>query len=954
MMDAGRHPNIELLTNAELIALKGSAGNFKATVKRHPRYVNGDLCTGCGICTDTCPVVVPNEFEIGMGARKAIYSPFAQAVPNTYIIDRQNCLNDDFLVCGNCTESCDRHAINFDDQGEEHILDVGSVIVATGFDVYDATAISSYGYGLFDNVLTNMELERVLNATGPTQGHIVRPSDHKIPKKIAFIQCVGSRGEGKEAGCQYCSRFCCMNAVKDCMLVKQHEADIEELVVFYIDLRAAGKGFEEFYQRSLDMPELKYVRGRPSKILEDPKTKDLIISVEDGETGKIEHVRVDMAVLSAGAVAAESNKELAETLGLNLDENNFFKVDTRQGSPLHTGRDGVYICGCAAGVNDVSDSVAQASGAAAEAEKFVAKMRVEEKPREITQLDTSGPPRVGVFLCHCGINIAGVLDIEKLKEAGGDIDNVVFIENNLFLCSDEGQRLVQEKIVEHRLNRVVAAACTPRTHEPIFRDTCEQAGLNPYLFEMVNIRDQCSWVHTDVPEVATAKARDMIAMGVARARHLQPLKRKTIPIDQSALVIGGGVAGMTAALQMDAQGIKTTLVERSDRLGGRLNNLTKVYPADLVAADLARAMEKKIKNSGIELMLSTEVEAITGFVGNFDIATGKGSFKVGTIVAATGADIYRPDAEFGYDKYDNVITNQKLEEIIKNSDGEIEIGGQVPKSVVFVQCVGSRDPEKNAACSRFCCPTTIKQAVKLREAGVNVAVLHRDMRTVGARSEEHYRHARSLGVKFIRYTPERLPQVIGKGKKAEQVEILELALNRKLRIGADCIVLAAGMTSDKLSSDKLHDILKIPIGADSFFMERHAKLGPVETTSEGVFMAGCISGPKDIADSIAQGAATAAKVASIVCRDTVALEPTTCIVDQALCRACGECVKICEYHAPSLVDIAPGLQVAEINQALCKGCGTCASLCPTGAIIALHFTDDQINSMIEALLVGEA
>ena len=526
MMDAGRHPNIELLTNAELVGLKGTAGNFKATVRKHPRYVSGDLCTGCGLCVENCPVIVPNEFEVGMGARKAIYSPFSQAVPNTYIIDRQNCLNDDFLVCQNCAESCDRDAIDFDDAGEDLELDIGSVVVATGFDVYDATAISSYGYGLFDNVLTNMELERVLNATGPTQGHIVRPSDHKVPKKIAFIQCVGSRGEGKEKGCQYCSRFCCMNADKDCLLVKQHEAGIEELMIFYIDVRAAGKGFEEFYQRSLDMPELKYVRGRPSKILEDPDTKDLIIHVEDGETGTVDQVRVDMAVLSAGAVASESNKKLAQVLGLNLGENDFFKVDSRYGSPRHTAKEGVCLCGCAAGVNDISDSVAQGSGAAAEAEKFVAKMRLEEKPQEIPELDISGPPRVGVFLCHCGINIAGVLDIESLKAAAGDIDNVAFIENNLFLCSDEGQRLVQEKIIEHKLNRVVAAACTPRTHEPIFRETCERVGLNPFLFEMVNIRDQCSWVHANVLDVATNKARDLIKMGTDRARHLQPLNNR--------------------------------------------------------------------------------------------------------------------------------------------------------------------------------------------------------------------------------------------------------------------------------------------------------------------------------------------------------------------------------------------------------------------------------------------
>ena len=954
MMDAGRHPNIEVLTNSELIHLDGRAGSFRATIRRNPRYVSEDLCTGCGQCSDNCPVIVPNEFEVGMGARKAIYSPFAQAVPNFYIIDRENCLNDDFLVCTNCLNSCDRNAINFDDPGEEIEFEVGAVIIATGFDVYDASAITSYGYGLYDNVLTNMELERVLNASGPTRSHIVRPSDHKVPKKIAFIQCVGSRGEGKEAGCQYCSRFCCMNAVKDCLLVKQHEPDIEELMVFYIDLRAAGKGFEEFYQRSLEMPELKYIRGRPSKIIEDPETKDVIVFVENGETGQVGRFRVDMAILSAGAVAPKSNKGLAEVLGIDLDENGFFKVDTRYGSPLHTEREGIYVCGTAAGVNDISDSVAQGSGAAAEAERFAAKLRIEEKPQEIKELDTSGPPRVGVFLCHCGINIAGVLDVESLKECAKGMPDVVYVENNLFLCSDEGQRLVQEKIIEHNLNRVVAAACTPRTHEPIFRESCEQVGLNPYLFEMVNVRDQCSWVHTNLPGVATQKARDLIKMGVAKARRLQPLYKKTIPINQSVLVIGGGVAGMRAAIDLEAQGFKVYLIEKEGRLGGLLNNLTRVYPANLSAVELARTMVEKIKASRVEAMASTEVNSITGFVGNFDVSTPNGNFKVGTIIVATGADIYKPEGEFGYGQYENVITNQELENILHDAKGKIQIKGQKLETVVFIQCVGSRDPQRNPGCSRFCCPTTIKQAVRLRESDVNVVVLHRDMRTVGAKAEEHYRHARALGVKFIRYTPERLPRVSGSGNRAEKVEILELALNRILETDVDYVVLAAGMVPNEQSTAKLHEILKVPRGADGFFMERHAKLGPVETTTEGVFLAGCVSGPNDIADSIAQGSAAAAKVASFIARDTVALEPTTCVVDQALCRACGRCVEICEYHAPSLVEVAPGLKAAQINQALCKGCGTCASWCPTGAISALHFTDEQIDSMMEALLAREA
>ncbi len=953
MMDAGRHPNIELFTNSELVEFGGRAGDFRATIRKHPRYVDEDLCTGCGICVDHCPAVVPNEFEVGMGARKAIYSPFAQAVPNTHIIDRDHCLNDDFLVCDHCAQACDRNAINYDDTGEDVEIDIGAVILATGFDVYDASQIPAYGYTMNENVLTNMELERVLNASGPTQGHLIRPSDKKPPKRIAFIQCVGSRGEGKEKGCQYCSRFCCMNAIKDCMLVKQHEPDIEEMLVFYIDMRASGKGFEEFYRRSYEIPELKYVRGRPSKIVEDPKNKNITIIVEDGESGEVKHELVDMVVLSSGAVASESNRKLAETVGIELEDNGFFKIDTTYGSPLHTAKEGVYICGCAGGINDISDSVAQGSGAAAEAERFVGKLRVEEVPREIKELDVSGPPRVGVFICHCGINIAGVLDMEGMERFANTIPDVTYVEQNLFLCSDEGQRMMQEKILEHDLNRVVVAACTPRTHEPIFRESCELVGLNPYLFEMVNVRDQCSWVHSKDPVRATYRAKDQLKMGVAKARHLQPLKRNTIPINQSVLVVGGGIAGMRSALDLEAQGFKVFLVEKAGRLGGRLNNLTRVYPANLSAFELSRVMVEKLNSSRVEVLASTEINSITGFVGNFDVATTNGNFQVGTIVLATGANVYQPRNEFNYDKFVNVITNQELEEIIHSSKKELTINGIKPRTVAFIQCVGSREPENNAHCARYCCPTTIKQAIRLRESGINVVVLHRDMRTVGAKAEEHYRHARELGVKFIRYTPERKPDVLGNGEKAERLEIMELALKRKLAMDIDFVVLACGMVPNKESTEKLQDILKVPRGADGFFMERNSKLGPVETTTEGVFLAGCVSGPKDISDSIAQGSATAAKVARFISKDTVELEPTTCIVEPALCRACGTCVDICEYHAPSFTMASPGYKVAEINQALCKGCGTCASWCPSGAITSLHFTDNQIHAMMDVLLAEE-
>ncbi len=948
-MDAGRHPNIKVLTYSEVTGLTGEAGNFTATVRRHPRFVREDLCTGCGQCVEKCPVVVPNEFDEGLGARKAIYSPFAQAVPNVYVIDREHCLNSDFLVCENCSRSCERDAIDYDMKPEDLDLRIGAVVVATGFDLFDARAMKNYGYGLYPNVLTSLELERMLNASGPTRGHIFRPTDRKVPRSIVFVQCVGARGE---AGQQYCSQFCCMNSVKDCMLVKQHAPEIERLEILYTDVRAAGKGFEELYIRSLSQPEVSYTRGRPSRIEEDPDTQDLIVHVEDTKTGKIENVRAEMVVLSSAAIAGARNRKLAEGLGIDLDHHGYFLSREAEGELLETTRSGVYLCGCAGGPKDISDSVAQASGAAARAEAHLANCRRPTEKTEVEPLDLSGPPRVGVFLCHCGINIAGVLDISTLGESARALPHVVHVEENLFLCSDTGQRAVQEAIREHKLNRVVAAACTPRTHEPIFRQSCLEMGLNPYLFEMVNVRDQCSWVHTQEPALATEKSLDLLRMAVARAVRLEPLEAQEISVEQSAIVIGGGIAGMQAALDLDRQGFPVTLIEQGDALGGRLLEIHRLYPDFRETRVLLDAKRRDVEASHVVVQTGTEVRSIGGFVGNFEVTTDHGTLKTGAIILAIGSDLYRPKGEYGFGTYPNVITGLDLERLFSSSGETLMQDGREIKTAAFIQCVGSRDPEGRISCSRYCCPTTVKQAIEMRDLGVEAVVFYRDMRTVSQGTEELYRLARQKGVRFIPYTPEYRPRVSG-NEVAQSVKVFHDMLGDDVEVDVDLVVLATAMVPREKETADLQMLLKVPRGTDGFFMERHAKLGPVETVVEGVFVCGTVQGPKDIAESIAQASAAAAKAAALICRERIELEPTTAVVDTALCRACGRCVEICDFHAPEIQDLPTGLRAAVINQALCKGCGTCASLCPTGAIAARHFTDEQIFAMIESLLLGE-
>ena len=960
MMDVGRHPNVELLTLSELVGLRGEPGDFVATVRRYPRYVDENECVGCGDCEAVCPMVAPNVYEHGMGARKAVFRPFPQAVPAVYMIDRDVCLNEEaFLACSNCADACPRDAVDFDQRVRDVDVNVGAVIVATGFDEFDPRVMRNYGYGVYENVMTSLEFERMLSASGPTLGHIVRPTDRKPPQRIVFVQCVGARGEG---GQHFCSRFCCMNAVKDAMLAKIHDPNVVSMTILYTDLRAFGKGFDQFVGRSREVDEIHYVRGRPAKIVGDDDG-DLTVYAEDTLSGKQVKLEADLVVLSVAARPNETARDLAEVLGVELDRYGFFRKRDPDSFYLDTTRDGIYLCGSAGGPQVIPDCVAQASGAAALAAKHVAAYRVPDEELEIEAVDTSGEPRVGVFVCHCGANIAGLLDIGNLVEHARGLDGVVYAADEMFACSDTSQRAVQDAIAEHKLNRMVVAACTPRTHEPVFRKACEAVGLNAYLFEMVNIRDQCSWVHVGQPEAALARARDQISMAVARARRLEPLHMIDVPMERAALVVGGGIAGLQAALEIARQGFKTVLAEKTDKLGGRLNkpSLTKLYPSGRDAEKLIGEKIAHLEEAGVEVMLNTEVARVDGFVGNFDVeladASGKkkGAAKkvrAGAIVLATGADLYEPEGEYGYGELPNVITILELEQNFAAHDGRAVVDGKQPENVAFIQCVGSRCEDGNPGCSRYCCPSAIKQALALREHSANVTIFYKDIRTVSDGAEEMYRNARGKGVLFVKIAEDERPEVVGP-KAAEAVEAYDLLLRARVRAPADLVVLSTGMVPREPDTTILQSIFKIPRGDDKFLMERHPELGPVETTTDGVFIVGCLQAPKDIADSLSQASAAAAKVARLLARDSVKLEPTIAEVNQDLCRGCGQCAEICEFNAPELIPLESGVYVARINEALCKGCGTCAVWCPTGAIIARHFTDLQIHTMLETALQGE-
>ncbi len=949
-MDVGRHPNIELLTLAQVTKLEGVAGNFTATVECRPRYVIADKCTGCGDCAIACPQTTLNEWDLGLAARKAIYRPYPQAVPSAYVIDFDTCLNTEtHFVCERCRNTCKRDAIDHDMKPVTKKLNVGSVIVATGFEEFHPHVMKNYGYGTWQNVMTSLEFERLLNASGPTEGHVIRPSDKKVPKNLVFIQCVGARGEG---GRPNCSRYCCMNAVKDALLIKQHEPEVESCTILYTDIRAFGKGFDRFVDRTNQEDYIKFIRGRPSKLME-VENDDVEIFVEDTETQKQLRMHSDLVILSCAGIPNPGTAELADVLGLKTNEIGFFAIGAEE-KPVETTKRGVFVCGSAGGPQTIPDCVAQASAAAAQASIYVKDYKLPEpEPLVPKPIEAGTEPRIGVFICRCGANIGRVVKTDELAIEAEKFPNVVYSGVALFACADTGQNEIKEKIQEHNLNRVVVAACTPRTHEPVFRQACLEAGLNSYLLEMANIRDQCTWVHAKAREQAYGKSLDLIRMAVARSAHLEQLKATEVETTKHVLVIGGGVAGMQAALNSSEMGFDVTLVEATDHLGGRVKNLYSVFPPNKNNSNPADLLIEKINNSNINVLLNVQVKQISGFVGNFEVTfeTNNGTaklepLKIGAIIIAIGTSLFTPNGKWNYQK-PNVITSMELENILSGGDETGLLKNS--KRAVFIQCVGSRCKDEGyTGCSRYCCPTSVKQSIELKEKGIDCTILYRDMRMVSRGAEEYYRDARKKGILFLRYDLDH-PLKFNGDEKIESISFEDTLLKREITVPTDLVILATGMVNEKEHSEALRQLTKVPRGDDGFFLERHPELGPVETCIDGVFLCGTIQAPKDISDTLTQASAAAAKAGELLNKDKLYIEPTVCEVTPDLCRACGTCVDICEYHAPGLEVQPDGREVAQINKALCKGCGTCAVWCPTNAITAKHFTDNQIGAMITAL-----
>jgi heterodisulfide reductase subunit A-like polyferredoxin len=905
------------------------------------------------------------------------------------------------LACGICSEClscqyvCGVGAVMHDMVEQIEEINVGAIILAPGYQVYRAELSEEYGFGRYPNVVTSLQFERLLSASGPTMGHVKRPSDGITVKKIAFLQCVGSRDQSHD----YCSAVCCMYAAKEAIMAKEHEPETD-IHVFMMDMRAFSKGYEEYYRRAREKYGIKYTRCRISAVKEDPVTRNLILRymVDESSNGPvaneaavqpdspvataqdrhsvIRQEEFDLVVLSVGMEISESVKALGHRLGIELDSYGF--CHTVQFDPLQTSKSGIYAIGPFREPKDIPESVIEASGAAAGAGGLLAKARhtlthtVEYPPERDVSPEEA---KTAVFVCHCGTNIGGFVDVPDVAHYAKSLPNVVHAEDRLYACSQDSIAHITEKVKELGANRVVVASCTPLTHEPLFQSSIREAGLNPYLFEMANIRNQCSWVHSDDQEIATRKAKDLVRMAVARASELQPLHTTELSVEQSALVIGGGAAGMSAALSLAEQGFPVHLVERTAELGGNLRYVhyfvgetdKSVEPQTYLANLIKRVKAEPL----ITLHLETEFEAMDGFKGNFSstLRNKNGPFTVkhGVIIVATGGVEYKGN-EYGYGNHPRILTQLEFEKLLaeeqETATALMEAGKQVAdpiqnrkskiENVVMIQCVGPAE----RFCGRICCTTALKNALKLKELNpdAQVTVIYRDIRTYGFK-ERLYAQARQAGVLFVRYDFDRKPEVISNSAAGERndeltVRVWEPVLGQTLTLKPDLLVLSTPIVPSS-GARELATKLKVSVDMDDFFLEAHVKLRPVDFASDGIFMCGLAHYPKFLDESIIQAQAAASRAAIILSQQAITSSARVAVVNQARCVGCLTCVRICPYDVPKMAANLTGVGdifgAAQIEPTICQGCGICVAECPAKAIQLMHYTDTQTLTKLDAL-----
>jgi heterodisulfide reductase subunit A len=925
-------------------SISGKEGDFEVEVVQSPRYVDPEKCIACGLCAEKCPTKVDNEYDAGLAKRKSIHVKYAQAVPLKYAVDPAHCI---FLTkgrCRVCEKLCPAKAVNFEDKEKEWTIHTGAIIISPGCDVFDPKAYDVYGYQDSPNIVTSLEFERMLSASGPLGGHLIRASDKKEPKKIAWIQCVGSRDvhEGAKA---FCSAVCCTYAIKEAIVAKEHSKEPLDTAIFYIDMRTFGKDFERYYNRAREEAGIRFVKSRITHILPVNGTGDLLIRYTDEAQKRIEET-FDLVVLSVGLAVSKEAADLAKRLDIRLDPYSF--ATTSSFEPVQTSRPGILVCGAFQGPKDIPTSVIESSASAAMAESILADSRGSmTKTKTIPEeMDVRGEfPRIGVFVCKCGTNIAGVLDVPAIAQYARSLPNVVYVEENLFSCSQDTQDKMTQIIKEQKLNRVVVAACSPLTHEVLFQETVVNAGINKYLFEMANIRNQCSWVHGGDAKAATQKAKDLVRMAVGKVSLFESMSEPRIKINQEALIIGGGISGMSAAKNLAAQGYQTCLVEKGPVLGGQAREIYQTWRGEDVQQNLSKLIQEVQSNPKIDVCLNTELKQVEGFVGNFkSILQTNGVEKVlehGIAIIATGASELKPD-QYLYGKDSRVLTGLDLDRKFINADSVLR---QV-RSAVFIQCVGSRIKER-PYCSKVCCTHSVLSALKLKEVNpeMNVYILFRDMRTYGLR-EDLYREARAKGVVFIRYDDNKELKV-DRDKEDLRVLFTSYVLGREMEIRPDLLILATAIIPPK--ENPVAKLFKVPVNSDGFFVEAHVKLRPIDFSTDGVFVCGLAHSPKPIDEAIAQGLGAAARSVTLLSQKEMFGNAIVAFINPESCAGCQGCLKVCPYEAIRYLE---DKKICEVNEVICKGCGACAATCPSASAQLKRFTSKQIYAQIEKAMAA--
>jgi heterodisulfide reductase subunit A len=939
LAESGRNLHIELLTGTEVVQTEGGVGNFTVKLKSMPRFIDLEKCTACGDCFKQFPECV--RFAPGLDHRAPTCMRYPQATPYAFSVDMSKCENVDALV-----KICQAGAILPEDKETTRDVHVNAIVVATGADVFDPSVLDTYGHGVLPNVVTSLEYERILSASGPTGGNLVRPSDGRQPHRIAWIQCVGSRAVNK-GSVSYCSSACCMYALKEAMVTKERFRDDIETVVFYMDMRTFGKDYELYYERAKNDYGILFQGSRPHSVESLDDSDDLLItySVWDDDVPRTE--TFDMVVLSTGFRPTPEFVKLAETLGIELNVHDFAK--TADFVPVATSRPGIYVCGLAESPKDIPETMVQASAAAclASGDMEVIEAASDTEEEFPPERDVSGEdPRIGVFVCDCGYNIEGVVDVGEIVQYAAKLPGVTVSERIGHGCSKESLENLQNIIRENNLNRVVIGGCSPRTHETLFQDTVRKTGLNKYLVDMANIRDQGTWVHGDNPFKASEKAMDLIRMAVAGVTLTQPLKDHTLPMNKDVLVVGGGVTGMNAALCLAEQGLKVYLVEKSPELGGVARDIRKTLEGHDVKAYVEGLMKRVRENDSIQVFTNSVIVDHSGMPGLFKTGLQIGprmyyrQLTHGVTIMATGALPNRVKA-YLLDEHEAVKTQLDLDRYIEAHPKEVSAWNQV----VMIQCVGSRCPE-NPNCSRVCCQSAIKNALRIKELNPQamIVILHRDIRTYGFQ-EDYYREAREKGVLFARYQPEDKPVVTAKGSQLEVV-FDEPVLQRKISMTADCLALSTGFVSDEEGTEDLAMIFRLPRTTDGYFLEDHVKLRPVDLPVPGFFVAGTAHAPKTIRESVAQAQAAAGRAQTLLAENIINLGAAVAKVDGKKCAACLICVRACPFQVPFIN--ADGY--SEIDPAKCHGCGVCAASCPAKAIQLMQYEDDRIMAKLEGLL----